>query len=248
MAAVMKRDNEANSTALLPHMVHEILPEHILRLVYPDFSPTYAGDRTNPRNRSANIPNTLNTAVWITNLPIRTTHTQLLARIRNTGRIYACVINPPDAEMGHRNAAAKIVFFELHAAQKFYVDAQSIAGFEVGGRRTRVAWNRIKTAEQENSGVNSRVLIITGRTEFVNAKSLTEYFETKFKFEIDKIATIFNDGGLAVVEYRFGSYRCQAEIGRMALLREKRDEVFRVQFGADPCASAPTLKLKGLRD
>ena len=47
------------------------------------------------------------------------------------------------------------------------------------------------------------------------------------------------DGRFATVEYRFGSYRCQAEAAKIALGRERPPEVRRVEFGEDPCACHP---------
>ena len=37
------------------------------------------------------------------------------------------------------------------------------------------------------------------------------------------------------VEYKFGSYRCRAEVARIALMRECGG-VMKVYFGQDPCA------------
>lgn len=210
------------------------LPQNLVKRLYPDFSPFYAGDRTNPRNRSAAVSDDLNAAVWITNLPPAVTVHELLGQIRGCGRVYATVINPPT--IGHRFAAAKVVFFELSGAHALIAQSVSEAGFHVGGMRARVTHNRIRSEEVRDGGRNSRVLFIFGVPSFVNEAALTAYFRSKFTFQIDEVITHHRDECCGVVEYRFGSYRCQAEIARMALGREKKEEVFTVRFEPDPCA------------
>jgi hypothetical protein len=199
------------------------------------FSPNYLGDRSLARNRSADIPDEENCSVWITGLPPRTTHNQLLSEIRGVGRVYATVINPPDPDHGHTTAAAKVVFFTLASAHEFYAKAHR-ERFIINGYTTRVSWNRIKSAEHPNPGDRSRVLMLQGAPEFVNERSLTVWFLERFTFEIDKVIERNVTSNLAIVEYRFGSYRCQAEAAKMALAREKSDVVWNLRYGEDPCA------------
>ncbi|KAL8367074.1 hypothetical protein RB595_007984 [Gaeumannomyces hyphopodioides] len=89
----------------------------------------------------------------------------------------------------------------------------------------------------------SRVLLIYGPSRFVNFDSLTAYFRSKLEFQVDEVLTlaVSSPGGPddgVLLEYRFGSFRCQAEAAKMALTREYPDTV-KVWFGEDPCDALP---------
>jgi hypothetical protein len=87
-------------------------------LLLKGFSPNYRGDPDIARNQSAAIPAEANCSLFIVGLaPNLTTH-ELLAGIRNVGRVYATHINPPSPERGHALSAAKLVFFERQGAGK----------------------------------------------------------------------------------------------------------------------------------
>ncbi|CRK16040.1 hypothetical protein BN1723_002218 [Verticillium longisporum] len=199
----------------------------------------YRGDPSLPGNHSAAIPDAENCSFWIIDLPPDVTHNQLLRCIRNTGRVHACVINPPDPRNRHYTAAAKIVFFDLWAADKFMSDT-FFWGFIVGTHCARVKPNRIKSAPQPQAGDRSRVLIIEGHPSFVNARELTRYFDGKFQYQVDSIIDVYRTEDVGIVEYRFGSYRCQAQTARMAIETEHMGSgssglVYDVFFGRDPC-------------
>lgn len=202
------------------------------------FSPDYHGDPYLLRNQSANIPDHLNCSLFLVNLPPNLTTHRLIAAIHAmgpTGRIYATHINAPEPDRKHYGCAAKVIFFELAAAKAFYKACEE-RGFNVDGLAVRVMWNRIKTAQQDHAKSTTRVLLIGGKPDFVNPVTLTEYFCTKLQFQIDSIIT--HSDGLkgdrdAVVEYRFGSFRCQAEAAKMALVREHPE--VRCFFHCDPC-------------
>ncbi|KKY38710.1 hypothetical protein UCDDA912_g01240 [Diaporthe ampelina] len=202
------------------------------------FSPEYHGDPNLPRNKSANIPDELNCSLFLVNLPPTLSTHRLIAAIHAmgpTGRIYATHINAPEPDRKHYGCAAKVIFFELAAAKAFYRACEE-RGFTVDGFNVRVMWNRIKTGQQDHARSTTRVLLVGGKPDFVNPTTLTEYFCTKLQFQIDCIIT--HSDGLkgdadAVVEYRFGSFRCQAEAAKMALVREHPE--VRCFFHCDPC-------------
>ncbi|EOO00982.1 hypothetical protein UCRPA7_3604 [Phaeoacremonium minimum UCRPA7] len=196
------------------------------------FSKDYKGKNT-PRNMSANIPNSENCSVFIVGLPPVLTTNRLLTHVRDVGRIYATVINAPDPSKEHYCSAAKIVFFEKSAAMKFFQKCE-FDGFCIDGYKARVVWNRVKSAEQPGSKTRTRVLQIVGPSHFVNSASLTTYFHLKLEFQVDEILMIAQKADTNIIEYRFGSYRCQAEAAKMALEREWGDSV-KVYFGRDPC-------------
>ncbi|KAM0555792.1 hypothetical protein ACHAPJ_006188 [Fusarium lateritium] len=213
------------------------------------FSGNYRGEHTVRNASAANLTPEQNCALWLTNLPPDVTHRQLLAQIRNVGRIWCTVINEPDYDR-HETAAAKVVFFTPGPAQLLL--SQSLTqGLHVGGYAVRVTHNRVKYGEQPLVGSASRVLIITGKTTFVNPESLTEFFKTRFVFEVDEITNLIvhgerDNGGRSVVEYRFGSFRCQAQMGKMALEKDRPQGFEKVEFGPDPCEVGDTLSAYGV--
>jgi hypothetical protein len=214
----------------------------------PGTSPNYRGNPFLSSNQSADIQETDNCAVWITNLPPECTVNMLLSEIRNCGKVYATVINPPSANSNHTTAAAKVVFFARPGVDRLIMQART-GMFAVGGYVPRVCPNRIRSAAKE-AGPQCRVLHIEGPTEILSIEYLTEFFQGKFSFEIDSVTALYDHGGYRRLEWRFGSYRCQAETARQAITREKmRYELFpedsslremwakvQVYFGVDPCA------------
>ncbi|KAF4343899.1 hypothetical protein FBEOM_2134 [Fusarium beomiforme] len=213
------------------------------------FSDNYKGEH-NTRNASAlSLTPEQNCALWLTNLPPNVTHHQLLSQIRNVGRIWCTVINEPDYDR-HDTAAAKVVFFTPGPAQ-LLLSKSLTQGLNVCGYPVRVTHNRIKYGKQPVMGAASRVLIITGKTTFVNPKSLTEFFKARFAFEVDEITELIVQGdaakgGRSVVEYRFGSFRCQAQMGKMALEKDRPQGFEKVEFGEDPCEVGETLSGYGI--
>ncbi|KAK4141052.1 uncharacterized protein C8A04DRAFT_14400 [Dichotomopilus funicola] len=97
----------------------------------------------------------------------------------------------------------------------------------------RVTWNRIPPTPTGPTSPRtitpprprSRVLLIAGPPHIVNAAFLCAYLDTKLSYQIDAILSRgqSEDGKRVLVEFRFGSFRCQAEAARMALMREFRD-------------------------
>ncbi|KLO79661.1 uncharacterized protein LW93_13359 [Fusarium fujikuroi] len=213
------------------------------------FSDNYKGEH-NTRNASAlSLTPEQNCALWLTNLPPDVTHHELLGQIRNVGRIWCSVINEPDWER-HETAAAKVVFFTPGPAQ-LLLSKSLTQGISVRGFPVRVTHNRVKYGEQGILGSASRVLIITGKSTFVNPSSLTEFFEERFVFEVDEITELIvqgdaSKGGRSVVEYRFGSFRCQAQMGKMALEKDRPQGFEKVEFGEDPCEVGDTLSAYGV--
>ncbi|KAK1983637.1 hypothetical protein LZ30DRAFT_587992 [Colletotrichum cereale] len=207
-------------------------------------SPNYAGDATIARNQSAQIPDSQNVAFWITNLPPNVTHCQLLGQllgqIRGMGRVWACVISPPGRE--HATAAAKLVFFELAAAQKFYAHCSNPRRrLIVGGYVAHVCLNRTKKAEEDIGGNRSRVVVIMGDPSFVNSGTLLQWFRSHFEYEIDEIITHVLNKEMGHIEIRFGSWRSQAESCRQAIKTVyppggPQSPVWVFRYGTDPCS------------
>ncbi|RSM04022.1 hypothetical protein CDV31_010212 [Fusarium ambrosium] len=226
-----------------------INPREVLPADPRAFSTNYRGEHS-VRNASVDdLPFEQNCALWLTNLPPDVTYQQLLAQIRNVGRIWCTVINAPDYDR-HNTAAAKVVFFTPNPAQRL-LQKSLTQGLEVNGYAVKVTHNRVKYGSQTLTGNASRVLIITGKTTFVNPESLTEFFKARFVFEVDEIIELINQGnrhkgGRSVVEYKFGSFRCQAQMGKMALEKDRPEGFEKVDFGPDPCEVGDTLAAYGI--
>ncbi|KAF4979587.1 hypothetical protein FZEAL_4216 [Fusarium zealandicum] len=213
------------------------------------FSGNYRGEHS-MRNASVEaLAPELNCALWLTNLPPDVTHRQLLSQVRNVGRIWCTVINAPDWSR-HTTAAAKVVFFTPAPAQ-LLLSKSLTQGLDVNGYKVKVTHNRVKYAEEPLIGNASRVLIVTGKTTFVNPESLTEFFKARFVFEVDEITELIvqgnlHTGGRSVIEYKFGSFRCQSQMGKMALEKDRPDGFEKVEFGPDPCEVGDTLASYGI--
>ncbi|KAJ4208513.1 hypothetical protein NW767_001620 [Fusarium falciforme] len=226
-----------------------INPREVLPADPRAFSTNYRGEHS-VRNASVDdLPFEQNCALWLTNLPPDVTYQQLLAQIRNVGRIWCTVINAPDYDR-HNTAAAKVVFFTPGPAQRL-LQKSLTQGLEVNGYAVKVTHNRVKYGAQTLTGNASRVLIVTGKTTFVNPESLTEFFKARFVFEVDEIIELINQGnrhkgGRSVVEYKFGSFRCQAQMGKMALEKDRPEGFEKVDFGPDPCEVGDTLASYGI--
>ncbi|OAQ64057.2 hypothetical protein VFPPC_16149 [Pochonia chlamydosporia 170] len=197
------------------------------------FSPRYHGMHTESNASADHLRPDQNCALWITQLPPDVTVSELLAEIRQIGRVFATFINRSDG-VQHPKSAAKLVFFKPQEAQKL-LSRISHSPLVVRGHKAQMALNRIKYEEHTTERGESRVLIITGHRRFVNEDSLTAYFEGRFAFQIDQVQTLVQFGNRAVVEYKFGSYRCQSQMGMKALLLDRPIGLEMVEFGADPC-------------
>ncbi|KAI2603744.1 hypothetical protein GGR54DRAFT_644484 [Hypoxylon sp. NC1633] len=219
-------------------------------------SGNYGGNIFLPENQSADIPEVLSTSLWLTNLPPTCTHQMLLGAIRGCGKIYAAVINPPENPVvlgaqgtPHTTSASKLVFFDRSGVDKLLVKSQA-GEFSVDGYVPRVRMNRIKS-KPRTPGPQCRVLHIEGPAAIVNERYLNWFFQSKFNYELEAILTLDNlqtaQGPYRRQEWRFGSFRCQADSARQSIAREKaranlpddQRELWAkvlVHFGVDPCA------------
>ncbi|KAI0599461.1 hypothetical protein F4775DRAFT_600014 [Biscogniauxia sp. FL1348] len=196
-------------------------------------SPNYRGNPYLATNQSADIPDALNTALWVTNLPPDCTHAMLLSSVRGCGKVYATVINPPSpsppnltptpnptsTQQQHITSASKLVFFDVAGAQALLRRARE-GRFAVAGYVPRVRHNRIRSAARP-PGPQSRVLHVEGPDRVVNEPFLAAFFAARFAYETECVVPLGRLAGRARLEWRFGSYRCQAESARAWIAREK---------------------------
>ncbi|PTB67736.1 hypothetical protein BBK36DRAFT_1116584 [Trichoderma citrinoviride] len=209
------------------------------------FSTRYRGMHADANASAEHLGPEENCALWLTNLPPTVTVHELLGAIRNVGRIWCTYINYPDFAV-HQTAAAKVVFFTPEAAQQLLAISWT-RGLFVSDYRVKVSHNRIKYGSHAVQGTKvSRCLIITGNADFVNPEELFKYFKGLFIFQLDEIIPLIRAGNRAVVEFRFGSYRCQAQMGKMSLEKNRQDGVEKVEFGDDPCEVGDTMSSYGI--
>lgn len=145
----------------------------------------------------------------------------------------------------HHTAAAKVVFFTPKAAQRLLTESWTKT-VVIRGYRVRASHNRIKYGRNVVAGNASRVLIITGKQEFVNADNLRSWFKERFVFQEDAVIELIKAAGRAVCEFRFGSYRCQAQMGKMALKKDLPAGFEKVEFADDPCEVGDRLVSYGI--
>ncbi|PTB43682.1 uncharacterized protein TrAFT101_002236 [Trichoderma asperellum] len=208
------------------------------------FSTRYHGMHTETNASAEHLAPEENCALWLTNLPPGVTIHQLLKGIRNVGRVWCSYINYPDY-VTHQTAAAKVVFFTPEAAQQL-LSVSWTRGLFVQGYRVKVSHNRIKYGSHAIAGKMSRVLIITGHAEFVNEATLTKFFKDRFIFQLDEVTELIKAGGRAVMEFKFGSYRCQSQMGKMSLEKDRPRGLEKVEFGDDPCEVGDTMSSYGI--
>ena len=222
-----------NPHAFTPPLAHTHQPAQQQTQLSSRFSSRYHGMHTESNASADYLSPEENAGLWLTNLPPDVTHHELLTSIRNMGRIWCSYVNQPDFQQ-HVTAAAKVVFFQPPAALRLLHFAAT-HGLSIRGYRVKVTQNRIKTPAQPLVGNMSRVLIITGQSTFVNAEALVTYFTERFVFQLDEVRELISLRGRTVVEFRFGSFRCQAQMGKMSLEKDQPSGLEKVEFGEDPC-------------
>ncbi|KAK8043276.1 hypothetical protein PG993_005706 [Apiospora rasikravindrae] len=181
-------------------------------------SSNYKGNKQNPANHSDNIPMGESCSVWMINLPPECTVNMLLSHIRQCDKVYATVINPPGGK--HKTAAAKVVFWSQKGVYRLKKQVEAGA-FTVGLYAPKFEVNRIRS-RAARPGRECRVLQIKGHQHIINEQKLRdEVFRDKFQWQDDSVSVLasFADGE-HILEWRFGSYRCQAENAYRAIQRK----------------------------
>ncbi|KAK0724931.1 hypothetical protein B0H67DRAFT_641407 [Lasiosphaeris hirsuta] len=198
----------------------------------PVFSENYRGDRNLPSNMPANVPEHENCAVFITGLPATINTRELLAHIRETGRVWQSHINPSNGQ--HNFAAAKVTFFVRAAAENFVNATRN--GFFVGGDQAHVSYNRHKVRSQPMGVYKSRVLIVRGNPTWVNLPDLLAIVQTTLRFwDLDEHFTRQIAEDEVEITMQFGSFRAQAESAHIVLNRRLGRLGVTFTFGPDPC-------------
>ncbi len=204
----------------------------------PTSNPNYKGDMTTRGNQNAVIDDAENCKVYINRLPRNVTYAQLLGAIRGCGKVKACHINPPD-DHGHVGSDATVTFFSRAAALAL---VRQNGSFGVGGTAAlpQIRWNRQRVGPEDAAG-KSRVLRITGNSQFVNLRQLTRYFQSKLTYNLEKTETIWGGPGMAQMDWYFSGWAPQAQAAKLALEVEYPDVIgnmlgIRVETRHDPCS------------
>jgi hypothetical protein len=211
--------------------------QKIARRVAAGVSPNYRGDYRLAKNRPADIPPEENCSVWVSKLPRDVTLHQLLSSIPETGRVWATVIVPPSVRF--QTAAAKITFFEPGAAQTLLSRANGPGGtgIPVGDHLAVVRPDRNAVAASTAPANHTRVISIAGPRELVTEEYLNRYFGQRFDYQLEEVMELVRGRVINILEWRFGSYRCQAHWAWRILLEDAfiQAQGVRVQFERDPC-------------
>ncbi|KAJ8119466.1 hypothetical protein ONZ43_g3585 [Nemania bipapillata] len=118
------------------------------------------------------------------------------------------------------------------------MSTQSLPSQGLGGVQLCARWNRVRVAEwkpfKAHLQLPSRVIRVRGQAKDVESTSLEAFFKKLFYYNLDRVICLgSNEDGWAEYEYRFGSWKNQAEFAVMVLKREKPS--ITVQYGKDPC-------------
>lgn len=225
-------------------------------------SPNYQGNPLNPKNRSADIPDSENCSLFLTNLPAQCSYQELLQALafHRPGRIWSTYINRPRAidptitaaiaaagpvstahlPASFKTSAAKVIFYHPHEAQRLLA-AAARGDLLVGRRRAAARWNRHKTAAAGTAHERtSRVLTIAGPAGLVREDRLRSLFARYFEYHSESVVVLAEAEGEAgegwrVLEWRFASMRAQAHAA-FQLLQSLYPDVLDVRYGVDPCA------------
>lgn len=190
----------------------------------------YLGTMSPSSNQVSDLPDHLNTCVWLEGAPSDVTYPEMVNSIRNCGKLFSLHINP--AKEKHWTSAAKIAFCTRIGAERFMNQAQSFTGVSIRGRRISVRWNRNKYRENANRA-ESRVLRISGQARYVNYATMIEYFSRLFYFHLIRA----DDLSPGVMVWEFGSILAQAHSAKQAMEREPALMMnsVRVEYAPDPC-------------
>lgn len=205
-------------------------------------STKYRGETTNPQNISADIPDHENCSLFLTNLPPNCSYRDLLAAVarHQPGRIYSTYISPPDAESdqnlpSHRTSAAKMAFFRPEDATRL-LQACSLGLVKVQGYRVHARRNRVKVSPaSRDKDHKTRCIVISGPKALVDEMQLRRLFDKFFSYDIEEVILLQEGESLRWMEWRFGSYRAQAESAFKMLTDKDFRNFYSVRYAKDPC-------------
>ena len=60
-------------------------------------------------------------------------------------------------------------------------------------------------------------------------------FNAKFVYQLDEVVELYKGNGRTVLAFRFGSWRNQAQMGKMSLEKDRPAGFEKAEYGEDPC-------------
>ncbi|KAK4211876.1 hypothetical protein QBC37DRAFT_375626 [Rhypophila decipiens] len=203
---------------------------------YSGMSANYKGDPYNIYNHSVvGLPDHLNCSFFMDRLPANVSVAEILGAIKDIGRVFALHINRGEVGKKYTHAGAKLVFFTVADASRFY--ARHVMGpFVVRDCLVRVRRNWTKVQEQQGLAKwMTRCLKVTGPANLVNKNNLLTNLGAKITFETEDIIVHQNRRRFGCVELRFAAHRGQAHLARKELLQEFAQAGVKVDYARDPC-------------
>jgi hypothetical protein len=207
------------------------------RIGHLERNPNYLGQMTYGSNQDPNLPEFLNTAVWIEGIPAAATLRDLLRSIKQCDRIFTAYLNRPNG--AHQTSAAKIAFFTRHGAVRFLSQVHTTAGIRILGQKLQARPNRNKY-HAHTRWHESRVLRIRGPAKYVNYEFLQAYIASLVVADVLDVFEIHNPvdmiQGVTEMEWTFGSVLAQAAAVKLAIEKEPAlMELLQVRYCPDPC-------------
>ncbi|KAK0648303.1 hypothetical protein B0T16DRAFT_444395 [Cercophora newfieldiana] len=168
-------------------------------------------------------------ALFIMRLPHGVTASDILACIRDTGKVRSLrIIRNPSPNTGRRFAPnAELQFFTIESNRRFFNNTRG--GFFVNGRRARVTWSRSLLVgedwpDTEYMRSNSRVLVVTGSKEVVRMGAIRALLREKgqgLPCEIERVEDVaVEKEGEVGYEIHFVSFAPDAQMAWMLLTDE----------------------------
>ncbi|TGO20804.1 hypothetical protein BPAE_0264g00060 [Botrytis paeoniae] len=201
-------------------------------------NPNYKGEVTNFNLRNAMCLDHENCSVRIHKIPPEANHSEIFAVITH-GKVFSFNYTPPVRGL-FTHAAADLVFLAREAAQDFLHDAKFGRGLYIRGERLMVMWNRIKVMPAEGRYEKmSRVVRIKGPATELSAKTVEEFFRSRFEFDLVTNKEWIQRDGWKIVELAFSSIRSQSESAvksfNLYVEQEMPNAGYRIWYAPDPC-------------
>lgn len=177
-----------------------------------------------------NLPDHLNTSLWLKGLPPNIQPSQLFDMI-HCGAVWSLDLKPTTNE--HATVAATLTFKTAYAASAFWKHCR-FQGLELDGYWISASYN--KFGVPESASTESRVLQVEGPEHLMTPDGWEVQFKKACRFQIDRwcyLACPFP--GRVRMEFRFVRIDGQAQSCRQMIERELGYLGITVCYGVDPC-------------
>ncbi|KAL7624875.1 hypothetical protein AAE478_004089 [Parahypoxylon ruwenzoriense] len=196
--------------------------------------------KTTDRNDPNKALDGENCAVYIFGLPLNCNYQMLLSALRNTGKIFSVLLNPPN-----RNYAcpvAHVDFWNRQGVDRLFEKVRA-GRFVIGTSQPGVRLNVASRPAQPPS-VKSRALQVQGPSQIINYAFLSVLFASHFYYELEEVRTLYTNGRTTVMRWTFCSYRVQSELACLHIFWQK----LRRDFPPDAEAAWESVRIRWIRD